>query len=462
MTSSDFDVIKTGNEQMDEILHGGFPPNSINIIMGQPGTGKTVFTEQMVFSNATDGDRPILYITTLSEPVAKLLVYLQRFSFFDDEKIGTAVHYRDIGPELVEKGLDHLLDVIKEAIHEISPKIIVVDSLKALHDLAGSTQQMRRMLYELTGILTTFETTVFLVGEYSEDNVKQMPEFALADGIVEFMRKSGSSRDERFVRVLKLRGSGYMEGMHGCKISAHGVKIYPRLVTPQIPERYDWLHESLSSGIDGFENLIDSGIRRGSTSIVAGPTGGGKTTFALQYVLEGVRQGEQALYVNFQENPVQLRNTIKSLDAKMPDAGEGGLELLYSSPVELQIDSIIVEIFRLIKEKKFSRVVIDSLNDLAAASKDPQRLHEYIYSLTQHFVVNGVTSIITFETTGGLSESRAELAGKFSNIADNIFLLGINGPPDYDRTICCIKARGVNHDLKPHTMQITSRGVKIN
>lgn len=462
MTSAENAVIQTGNKQMDEILHGGFPPNSINIIMGQPGTGKTVFTEQMVFFNAAGDDRPILYITTLSEPVAKLLVYLQRFTFFDEEKIGTSVHYRDIGPELVAHGLDHLLTVIKEAIHELAPRMIIVDSLKALHDLADSTQQMRRMLYELTGILTTYETTVFLVGEYSEENVRTLPEFALADGIVEFMRKAESSRDERFVRVLKLRGSGYMEGMHGCRISASGVDIYPRLVTPVIPETYNWQTECLKTGIKGFENLIASGIRRGSTSIVAGPTGSGKTTVGLQYVLEGVRTGEPSLYVNFQENPVQLMNTIKSLDTKLTDKELQHLELMYSSPVELQIDSIIVEIFRLIKEKKFKRVVIDSLNDLAAASKDSQRLHEYVYSLTQHFVVSGVTSLINFETTGGPNDNRSELAGKFSNIADNIFMLGTSGAPDYNRIICCVKARGAEHDLKPHRMKITAAGVEID
>lgn len=91
--TTESDTLSTGNPQIDSILRGGFPKNSINIIMGQPGTGKTIFAEQMVFHNAEIGKRPILYVTTLSEPISKVLTYLQRFSFYDDDKIGTAVHY---------------------------------------------------------------------------------------------------------------------------------------------------------------------------------------------------------------------------------------------------------------------------------------------------------------------------------------------------------------------------------
>src|SRR5476649_1820758 len=121
MSDTGFKCVSTGNPQMDEILNGGFPANSINIIMGQPGTGKTIFAEQMVFHHATADDRPILYLTTLSEPAAKVLTYLQRFSFFDEDKIGSIVHYREIGTDLAKNGIGALLTYVTEAIHSISP-----------------------------------------------------------------------------------------------------------------------------------------------------------------------------------------------------------------------------------------------------------------------------------------------------------------------------------------------------
>jgi circadian clock protein KaiC len=116
--------VTTGNPDADRILGGGFPANSINVLMGEPGTGKTLFAEQLLFANA-DGDRPCLYLTTLSEPLSKVVTYLQQFEFYDEEKMGTAVVYEDIGALLIQDGPDALLTRLREAIATIGPKIIV-------------------------------------------------------------------------------------------------------------------------------------------------------------------------------------------------------------------------------------------------------------------------------------------------------------------------------------------------
>jgi len=455
--------IGTGNVQMDSVLCGGFPVNSLNIIMGQPGTGKTIFAEQLVFHHAVEDDRPILYLTTLSEPVAKVLTYLQRFTFFDEDKIGSTVVYQDIGPDLAKSGVDALLPHIVDAIHTVSPKIIVIDSFKALHDLASSAQEMRRMLHELTSTLAAYEVTVFLVGEYTDDHARTLPEFAVADGIVQFLRNPQSTRDERFVRVLKLRGSRYQEGLHGCRITAAGLDVYPRLVTPDLPEDYMVNSERISTGVPGFDDIVGGGIMRGSTTVVAGATGTGKTTMCLQFALESLRQKERCLFVNFQENPPQLARVIKNMGIDPGQAQEQGLELLYTSPVELQIDSIIVKLFSTVSTKKIDRVVIDAIGDLGRATTDQYRLHDYLYSLIQHFTVRGVTSFLTYETVGKLTEMGGNTMSltQLSNISDNIVLLELGQEPDYDRTGRCLKSRGSKHDLKPHKLEMSDKGLSF-
>ena len=165
--------ISTGNAQADMILGGGFPKNSINVVMGQPGTGKSIFAEQMAFHNASD-DRPILYLTTLSEPLTKMISYLQRFTFFDETKIGSRVLYDDIGPKLLAGGVAALLECVQAAIDVSGPKILVIDSFRALHDLSTSVAELRRVLYELTGLLTAYSTTVFLIGEYTDEDARQL------------------------------------------------------------------------------------------------------------------------------------------------------------------------------------------------------------------------------------------------------------------------------------------------
>src|SRR5215210_2973529 len=113
--------MSSGNQEADYILGGGFPANSINIVMGHPGSGKTIFAEQLIFHNAT-GDRPILYFTTLSEPLAKVVRYLQGFRFFDEKKLGTQVVYEDVGPRLAKEGAAALVPLLTEAIRTLSPK----------------------------------------------------------------------------------------------------------------------------------------------------------------------------------------------------------------------------------------------------------------------------------------------------------------------------------------------------
>lgn len=453
--------VSTGAMQMDEILNGGFPVNSINVIMGEPGTGKTVFAQQMVFHNAKN-ERPIVYLTTLSEPAAKVLTYLQRFKFYDEELVGPVVHYYEIGSELSSNGLDALLDRVRETIHTLNPHMIFVDSFKALHEITDNPRAMRRMLYDLTGLLTAYDTTVFLVGEYTESEAKVLPEFAIADGIVQFFRKSFSTRDERFVRVLKLRGSGYMEGLHGFKINHNGIQVYPRLVTPEVTANYPTSDTRASTGIAGLDDIVGGGFLQGSTTMVAGPSGSGKTTLAVHFCLNGIARDEKCAYVCFQENPSQLGRLTQSLGQSMESLLNGGFFLQYSSPVELQIDSIIVKLFNCIVENNIKRLVIDSIGDLARAAGDVERLHDYLYSLIQHCAAKGVTSVMTYETPGALMNMLSPTGiGPFSNMSDNIVLLSMPKEPDYNREIHCIKARNSQHELRPQRFVISESGISL-
>ncbi len=451
--------LPSGNHEADYILGGGFPANSINILMGHPGSGKTIFAEQLIFANAGD-DRPILYFTTLSEPLAKVVRYLQGFQFFDETKLGTQVVFEDIGSELALSGPEALIPLLRQAITTLSPKIIVIDSFKAVHDLSPSAADRRRMVYEMTALLTSYGTTAFLLGEYTEDDIQLYPEFAVADGILEMSRRRLGNRDERYFRVYKLRGSRYLEGAHAFSITSAGLDIYPRLVSPQIPEGYEPASERISTGVAGLDAMLDGGVWKGSTTLLAGPSGAGKTTIGLQFALEGARQGEPSLYMNFQENPSQLMRTIRNLGEDPEVAKAQGLDLVYASPVELQIDSIIVDMFRRIQQRGVRRLVIDALGDLASAATDAQRLHDYLYALVQHFAVSGVTSILTFETVGN-AMAGSSMQNAMSYLSDNVLLLTVAGEEETRRTLRVLKTRGSAHDLRVREVQITAAGLTV-
>jgi circadian clock protein KaiC len=458
-TDDGTDRMSAGNEEADHILGGGFPENSINIIMGHPGSGKTIFAEQLIFNNAGD-DRPILYLTTLSEPLAKVVRYLQGFDFFDESKLGTQVIYQDVGPQLAREGAAALIPLLQEAIETLSPKIIVIDSFKAVHDLAPSVSERRRMVYEMTALLTAFGTTAFLLGEYTEEDILLYPEFAVADAIVELSRLRLGNRDERYFRVYKLRGSRYLEGAHAFRITNSGLEIYPRLVSPRMAAGYEPATERISTGVTGLDGMLHGGLWRGTTTLVAGPSGAGKTTIGLQFALEGARLGEPSLYMNFQENPSQLVRTIRSLGVDLEQAQAQGLDLVYASPVELQIDSIIVDMFRRIQQRGVRRLVIDAVGDLASAATDPQRLHDYLYALVQHFAVSTVTSVLVFETFENKISGKG-IQNAMSYLSDNVLLLTVDGEEETRRRLRVLKTRGSGHDARVRDVEITAEGLSV-
>jgi circadian clock protein KaiC len=452
------DRITTGNRAADDVLGGGFPTGTINIVMGQPGTGKTIFVEQILFATASAG-RPVVYLTTLSEPLAKVVRFVQDFGFYEEDRMGTSVLYQDIGGELVENGISALVPVLKDVIKTAGPAMIVIDSFKALHDLSDSVVEFRHLVHDLTGLLTAYDTTAFLIGEYHQEDLPRYPEFAVADGVVELSRRPLGTRDERYFRVLKLRGSHYMEGSHAFQITDQGLDIHPRLVTPAIPEEYTLPEGRISTGVPGLDAMLDGGLRTGSATLVAGPSGSGKTTLALQFALEGIRQGEPSLCVNFQENPTQLARTVAKLAGDQAVADE--LQILYSSPVELQIDSIISELFRRIEKGGIRRVVLDAVGDLAASTSEPHRVHDYLYALIQHLAVHGITSVFTFENieqsvTGGTSH-----AGPISYMSDNLLLLDMRGEETMRRTIRVLKTRGSAHDPMVREVAIGATGLRL-
>ncbi|HXF23918.1 MAG TPA: ATPase domain-containing protein [Gemmatimonadaceae bacterium] len=453
-----FPRISTGNRQADAILCGGFPANSINIIMGQPGTGKTIFAEQLLFHNANPA-RPLLYLTTLSEPMSKVVSYAQRLGFFDIDQVGTGILYDDLGAKLIADGPAALVPHLLESIKSLSPSVVVIDSFKAIHDIAQSTWEIRRLVSQLAGVVSAYDMTVFLLGEYTQGDIEQYPEFAIADSIVQLERNTLGARDERYIRVLKLRGSGYSEGRHAFRITSNGLAIFPRLVTPKF-ESYVPLLERTTTGIDGLDEIMGGGVWRGSTTLVAGPTGSGKSTIGLQFALEAHRQGEAVLFVNFQENPAQVQRMIRALGTDPEIAYATGFHHLYRSPVELQIDSVIVEIFDFIETANVRRVVIDAVGDLSTAASDPHRLNDFLYSLVQHFVVRNVTTLLNLESAPGLTGKREE-EQRWSYMSDNVLVLeraeGLAG----ERTIRVVKTRNSDHDALPHRVEIRRDGVHV-
>lgn len=439
---------------------GGFPANTINIIMGAPGTGKTMLVEQMVFSHATE-QTPALYLTTLSEPLEKIIFHGRSYKFFDESKIGQTIFFEDLGYLLRSEDSRALAQIITDLIAERKPSIIVIDSFKALNDLNLTTEEKRLMIFDMASVLSNFNCTTFLVGEYSADTMTELPEFAIADGIVQLTKRQTGQREQRFLSIEKMRSSSFIPGTHAFNITDAGLEVYQRLLTPIVSPSYTQQTERINTGIKNLDIMMDDGLWRGSTTLIAGPTGSGKTIIGLQFIQEGVKTGEKGLYVGMQENPVQLMQIMNKFNWPAEEYLKSGLfELLYRSPVEMQLDSVATEIFRRIRTGDIKRVVIDALGDLKRRSLDAERFADYMYSLKQWFAVQNVTCMMMYELEH-MFEFHKISEEEISNLSDNVVLLRYTDQAEMKRTLRVVKTRGSGHDHWERMFTITSQGVQV-
>lgn len=458
---AELEPIKTGIASLDEILGGGIPLYSVNLITGAPGCGKTILMQQMAFANASP-ERKCIYFTTLSEPSFKLIRYQQQFSYFDVGKLGEDIHFIDIGGVIREQGVDEALITINNYIEKHAAAIVVIDSFKALHDLTTSKARARQFGYDLAVQLAAWGCTSFLVGEYTEHEIQNEPVFAVADGIIHMENKKHGMQNVRTLNVTKMRGRKVFTGDHPFSISEDGIAVYPRVKTPAIPASFEIGDVKLSSGVPGLDEMLKGGYPRGSVTLVVGGAGSGKTLTGLQFVVQGVGAGEPGLIVTFQETPSQLASIARGFGWDLEELQASGLlRVLYTSPVELSVDMHTALIKDAIQELGAKRVVIDSLMDIEMATPDKVRFKDYIYSLVNYFRAQGITSLLTNEIPELFGSLQLSSAG-ISFISDTVILLRyVEMESAVTRAISVLKMRGSDHDKSLREFRITSEGIEI-
>ena len=221
----------TGDESFDAILGGGLPEQSVVVIAGEPGSGKTVLTLQILFRAAREGKK-CLYFTTLAEPAIKVIRYMQLFDFFDAALVDKQIVIANLNAAL-RKGADGTLTELSAMIEKHQPAFLAIDSFRAIADHIDAGHVARSFVYDLATQTAAWGVTTLLVGEYLPDEFSKYAEFAIADGILRLGAEKQELTSVRQVEVLKLRGMDYVSGIHFLEISEKGVFVFPRVRAPK-------------------------------------------------------------------------------------------------------------------------------------------------------------------------------------------------------------------------------------
>ena len=451
--------LPTGNPRLDSVLNGGLPKNSINLIVGVPGSGKTVLSQQIAFTNATK-ERPALYLSTLSEPLDKIVRYAQEFRFFDREAIRDGrVVYQDIGRVLGQQGLDEVLTSIDQYLKSLQPGIIVIDSFRIFHFFAADVPRFRQFLYELTLRLTASATTSIWNAPYTRGQALEAAEFAVADGIIALDIKQVAERETRVLQVLKLRGSDYWSGEHSYRISGDGVTVFPRLADSlgEVPQQLS--PGRTATGIAALDQLLGgTGYWTGATTVVAGPSGIGKTLMGLHFVYAGARSGEPGIMATFEESKPELARVVSGFGWSID---QEHVHIFHRSLVAIRLDEWVYELLDLAEKTGAKRIVIDSLPDLMTATDDPIRFREWATSLAQRCTRAGIGLMVLMETPDLFQIQRVSGDG-ISHIADNVVLLQyVQEGPKLSRALTVLKTRALGHEPTIHRYEITNKGFTL-
>lgn len=460
------DQLATGVPGLDEILGGGLPEFSFNLLIGPPGCGKTTLAHQIMFALATR-DHPALFFTVLGEPPLKMLRYQQQFSFFDFDKINEAIRFVNLGSVVATGNFDQVLARITQEVEAVSPALIFVDSFRSMtmegQPQANGSISLQRFVQQLGIQLSCWQATTFLIGEYLSE-INPHPVFTVADGLLSMTQDVYRNSMVRKMQVLKMRGQANRPGMHAFRITSGGVEIFPMSIVCEdtgeaAPTTAPLLEKTrLTMGVPGLDKMLGGGLPSGYSLLVAGPSGSGKTILATAFLAEGVRLGEPGVIVAFEQTPSQ--SWVRTLD----DLVRGGqIGLINTRSLDLSIDEIVKNLTSLIHQMKATRVVIDSLSgfELAVAPAFREDFRESLFRMVAVLSGLGVTVLMTSELEDRYTDLRFSPYGS-AFLTDAIIVqryIEVNS--SLQRVMAVVKMRASTHSNEIRRFEITDGGIRI-
>jgi circadian clock protein KaiC len=459
--ASDRDRLSTGVPELDTLLRGGLKPGSVCILQGYPGSGKTILANQICFHRAAQNET-CLYTTVLAESHDRLIGHLQALSFFAPDRIATNISYESAFSTLEKDGLDGILKLLTRERQTRSARVVVLDGLFLLEDRLSSEAEFRRFVNGLSVFANLTGALVLLLTNSKRS--AHTPEYTMVDTWIELGTEQLDHRAFRFLQVHKFRGSDFISGRHAVTISAEGLRVLPRLesvasqqATP-LPPR-----DRLTTGVREFDAMVGGGLRKGSNTVLSGPTGIGKTNLGLHFI-SASSATEPGLIFTLYESPEELldRASLLGLDLQRR-VDEGWVEVMWHPAAENQLDAVGYRLLQAVERRGVRRLFLDGLDQVYQSSGRPARFGQFLSALTNTLRGLGVTSLLSHEPRGLLSSASETPLGVLSAAGENLIRLRfVEQAHELSRELSIVKIRNSDFDHRFRQFRITDQGFCID
>jgi circadian clock protein KaiC len=458
--------VPTGVPGLDVVLKGGLLHGGIYMILGAPGAGKTMLGNQICYNHVATGGRA-LYVTLIAESHARMLAHLRPLSFFRPDAVGGALYYISGYGVFDKEGLPGLLKMLRRLVLDHKASFMVLDGLGITH--AVEELELKRFINDLQVSIEVAGCTALILVPSSTSNAPPSAQ-TMADGLIVLSDNPVGLRAVRQVEVVKFRGSDHLRGKHNFTLSDEGVHIYPRTEALQSeqdsrgrePRRVGG-KRSLKFGIGKFDEMIGGGIPEGTSTILLGSPGSGKTLLGLHFLAEGARNGETGLYFGLAEVPEHLISKAEGLGLPLGQYVQDDLvKIMWQPALENDLDIMSEHLFEAIRKSKAKRVLLDSLNGFMESAFFPERMGRFITALLQGIRRLGATAMLSVETPDLFGPEIVLPVPELGITGDNIILLRyVELRSQVHRLISVLKMRESAHDRGIHEFRISPEGIDV-
>lgn len=457
--------IETGVPRLDYILRGGFIKGGTYTVMGPPGSGKTIFGNQLCFNHIRKTQGQCIYVTLLAESHAKMLTHISILDFFDPSAVQDHLFYLSGYRILKKDGLRGLLSLIQKTVKERKATLLVMDGIQAVDKVTAGEIAFDEFVHELQASASILGCTTLLLSPSARSKSDDV-ENVIVDGVIEMSYQLIGPRAVRELTVHKFRGTNFMVGKHETEITNKGLMIHPRteIQFDEPPESADENRIRMKFGVKKLDEMLNGGLMSGTMTVLLGSPGTGKTMLGLSYLVEGAKQGQKGIYFGFYEPPPRLIEKAERIGIKLKRYVDKGLiELIWQPPLEHYMDSLAEQLLEKIKHEKHDRrrLFIDGLEGFRTAAIYPERVPRFLSAFANQLRMSDVTTIISEELAIYKSEVEMPTPALGTVVEGVILLRYLELKSQIHRLISILKMRESKYDTSIREFEIRDEGVVV-